>query len=104
MTPHTLFSAKLPLVLAISTMIVACGPTAAGDDGTPRPRRGGRNLILAEELTGAGWSNTYDAVRSLRPTWLRPRSSGTPQNPAGPPTVFVNDVRRGDIQALQSIS
>lgn len=78
--------------------LVSLTACASGGSGGGGSTGGGRNLIVAEDLTGIT-GNAYDAVQRLRPRWLQARSGGTEDLPA----TFVNGQHRGDYQALSSV-
>jgi hypothetical protein len=73
--------------------LTAC---AAGGQSSG-PRAGRRNVITAEELQAIEVSTAFEAVRRLRPTWLRSRSGG------GDPVVFIDNVRAGDLNMLDQL-
>ena len=58
------------------------------------PSRSG-DVITAGELETVAQFNVLEALRRLRPTWLRVRSRSTP------PVVFIDGMRRGGLNVLQ---
>ncbi|MDQ3674159.1 MAG: hypothetical protein M3365_07275 [Gemmatimonadota bacterium] len=85
------------LVLAAAGAI-ACAP--------PGPRGGSRdtNLITQEELLASQASYAYDAIRHLRPMFLRSRGQNTfdPRVPTTP-EVFVDGQKYGHIETLKTM-
>lgn len=72
--------------------------------GTSRGTSGSSNALTAEQLMETGEDNLLDAIRRLRPQWLRVR--GPSRSPALGPVevaVFVDDVRSGGASALSRI-
>jgi len=74
-------------LLAVVILGGACA--SSGQLGQSRPRLS-RNLITADELSELSVSNAYEAVRRLRPAWLRARGR------SGLPVVYRNNNRWGD--------
>ena len=71
-------------------------------DTKPKPRN--PDVILAEEFAGRGDIQTaYDAVRRLRPQFLRKRGSATIAMPQAEIQVYTNGVRRGGPAILREI-
>jgi hypothetical protein len=60
-------------------------------------------VITAEEIAAASERNAFDVVQRLHPNWLRPRGTETVLGPA-PVIVYVDNMRRGGVEALTSIS
>lgn len=89
----------LGLLLALAVTLPACA-TSGGSGGTPRDR----NLLTSEELREAGAvSQTLDqAIRRLRPRWLRPRSSSFSSGPAEV-VVYMDGSRLGGPATLAGI-
>lgn len=88
----------------ITTVVVALAATGCASSGS-----GGSDynsdLITTEELRDVNdqVNNAYDAVRRLRSSWLRARSSSFSGDRPTPP-VFVNGTRFGETDALYSIN
>ena len=90
---------RLTLVAAAVSLTAGCASAGGGQAGSTG---GSRNVIVAAELEEGGFDNLRDAVRRLRPTWLRPRGSTGTTIPTGLP-VYMDNVRAGDITRLDSI-
>lgn len=80
------------LALFLLMLAAACSTTTGGQGGTRRSA----DLITQEELQTVSNLSVYDAVRRLRPAWLRVRSA------AAQPVVFVDGARVGDVNVLNS--
>lgn len=62
------------------------------------------DVLTAEELQEVPVTTAYDAVRRLRPTWLRVRSAPTTGNPVPErPVVYVDGMRSGAVGILRNI-
>ncbi|HSG64366.1 MAG TPA: hypothetical protein VLD39_05170 [Gammaproteobacteria bacterium] len=99
------------LVFAAVAALAACSSGSGSASGTPSStavRRGGQNLITAEEIaaSGAGMETAFDIVQRLRPTMLRPRASsfGVNNQPEQVPVlVYSDEVRLGTVENLRTI-
>lgn len=70
----------------------------------PVPVRGGRSVILPEEIENTSADNAFDLVRLLRPEWLNarpPRRLGETEAETVP--VYLDDFRYGEIELLRQI-
>jgi len=67
----------LPLLfLFIAAGLGACASSGSGGSSSDGPRRGGRNLIIQEELANTPATTALEAVQRLRSSWLNARSGG----------------------------
>jgi len=58
--------------------------------------------ITRAEMEASGVSDPYEAVRLLRPSWLRPRvRTGTHESRDGLPTLYVQNMRFGSVYGLR---
>lgn len=85
----------LLLSILLAVLMSACAPAASGG-----PRRN-PDLIPQESITGTNFSTALDIVQRLRPQWLRARSQGFGGGITA--SVYVDDVRFGDLDSLRSI-
>ena len=86
------------LVTTIALLTVACsGSGRTGRSNTPA--RGA--VITAAELETTAQLDAYDAVRRLRPMWVRTRGPVSMTLPVGV-QVYINGSRRGHIEELRS--
>lgn len=84
-------------------LVFALGCASGG--GVPSPAGPGRarDLITGEQLVATHAASLYDAIRQLRPEFLRPHVSGTITNPQPPlPVVYVDHVSLGGLDALRN--
>ncbi len=87
------------VVPILAILILAAGCTAATGGTTIRSNP---DIILREDIIATNRSTAYEVIEMLRPIWLQPRSGQSVNRPGGI-TVFINDVRYGDIQSMRSI-
>jgi hypothetical protein len=83
---------RIRFILALAIVLGACATTAP--PGTTVPSRSG-DVVSAGELATVSQLNLLEALRRLRPTWLRVRSRSTP------PVVFIDGIRRGGAEVLR---
>lgn len=97
MTGTNPFRTLLPL-LALGLLAGVGGCAASGSTGSSS---GSRDVISAEQLAELPSMSALDAVRRLRPRWLRVRGQdnvGTDQGPL----VIVDDVPMGSTEMLDA--
>jgi hypothetical protein len=90
--------------LLVSFLVLGGCATGAGTSSATT-QRGGGDVITSEELAKVAHSDLYAAINQLRPTYLITR--GASSFGGGAPEVvqvYVDGVRRGDIQALHQIN
>ena len=90
---------RLTLLFAVCFLVSAC---ASGTQSSSQRPRGSRTVITQAELAELPPEmNAYQAVRRLRPTWLRARG---PANFDGAAAirVFMNGVHVGTVQFLET--
>lgn len=89
-----------PVVLLLTATAIGCAPTA----GSARVRD--NNVLTAEEMAASQMTTAYDAIRNLRPTFLRTRGPHTLQPGGGVQTahVFLDGQKYGDIETLKTMS
>jgi hypothetical protein len=109
---HRLLPALVLVAAACSASTQSSSPApapsgaASAQAAAPRAPRSSQNLITSEEVAKSAASNAYDVVQKLRPQWLRVKSMSVSSIASGgsdAPSVFLNDVRYGDITSLRSI-
>lgn len=90
---------------ALLLLHLAAGARAAEAQKAERTRKS--DLITAEEIAKSGANNAYDAVRLLRPAWLRTRgiASAQPDSPEGHAgiQVYVDGIRVGETNELENV-
>ncbi|MGH7562532.1 MAG: hypothetical protein ACRENB_16110 [Gemmatimonadales bacterium] len=97
---------RLAAVVAACALLVPS--LAAAQDSTrnaPKPRRS-PELITLQEIDAAGEDlrTAFELVERLRPMWMRQTRGAQSITQGTPPVmVYVNDVRRGTVVALNEI-
>lgn len=88
------------LVVTVALLTLACSSSGRSSESNARNRGA---VITAEELATTAELDAFDAVRRLRPMWLRTRGpvSMSLQGRAGI-RVYVNGSRRGQLDVLRS--
>ena len=88
--------------LVLVTLGTGCSVATGGGVRTS-PRSGGDELT-GEEIRASTADNLYDAIRQMKPRWLRPRIPSSFSMPESVvPIVYVNNVQFGLIDALYSM-
>ena len=93
---------RRPLTIAVALLLAAsaCGQTPTGKVA---PRN--RNLITADEIAKSNATNAYEAIKRLRPEFLRTRGvTSTHSMQAPTPVVYVDGSLYGPLGALNSIT
>jgi hypothetical protein len=80
--------------------------TTAGTGTAPAPARsrGGSNVITAEELAALSVPTLEDAVRALRPNWLRVRQTTVRSDMQETIVVYQDRIRLGGPETLRQIT
>lgn len=88
------------LIATVTLLTVACSSSGRSSDSNARNRGA---VITAEELATTAELDAFNAVRRLRPMWLRTRGpvSMSLQERAGI-RVYVNGSRRGTLEVLRN--
>lgn len=90
--------------LAPLFVLAMSGMTACATAPAPRAR-GDREVLFADEIQRTAAVTAYDAVRQLRPEWLRRRGRSSIQNAtADVLVVYLNGTRLGNVQMLRSVA
>ncbi len=93
---------KVLISVLLAMGLLACSTTGGGD---AKKRRNSRDRVLAEEITSSAATNAYELIKILRPNWLRGRGvRSVKYSMAASPIVYVDDIRIGEIDNLESIS
>ena len=99
MTKHSVVFIALALTLASS----ACSSTGSSSGRSARSNRN-PDLITQAELAEVTERNVFDAVRRLRPQWLRIRGRGMVSiNRESTIPVYLDGIRRGSTALLGRI-
>ena len=63
------------------------------------------NVLTGDQIRETNVGNVYDALRRLRPQWLRARGSASIVSPESTaPVVYVSGIRRGELRTLQNVN
>lgn len=85
------------LASILAFLVVGCA-TSGGSSGEPRVNR---DLLTEEDLADMENYTAFEAVRRLRPMWMRPGGVRNSANPAGYyPHVFVDGAPYGPMDSL----
>lgn len=86
------------ILFGLALVASACATSSSGSDEPQRDR----NRLTAEELEPLVQFTAWDAVRRLRPNWMRPGGIRNSANPAGHyPYVFVDGSPYGEMESLR---
>lgn len=93
--------ARWPFLVLLVLALAACSGASAPQNGPAT--RYDRTRLTQQEIAATTAANAFEAVRILRPQWLRRRGavSITQQSDI---VVYVDDVRFGGPQSLQGLS
>ncbi|HMH83511.1 MAG TPA: hypothetical protein VK531_11625 [Gemmatimonadales bacterium] len=94
--PRTRPPLSLPSLLACLT--VACSARAPSDSRV----RADRNVLTQEDLGEHHFATAYEAVASLRPSWLETRGTDSFTTPSQV-LVYLDDSRLGGVETLRTI-
>jgi hypothetical protein len=83
-------------------LLVASQGGCAGRNATTSSRSP-RNIITKAQITEHGFINAYDAVESLRSTWLRARGPDSLNRPTEV-LVYIDDNRLGGVLTLKQVA
>ena len=93
-----MYGIRKAVVLWGAVLVVACS-AGAGSDSNPAPR----GVLTSEMVLETQESDLLAAVQRLRPQWLRARGAARISGGNLTVTVYVDDVRRGDVSFLRTI-
>ena len=90
------------VLIPVAAMLAALGCATPRSGAKPS---GQRDLLQLEEIGRTSAVNAYDAVRQLRPEWLRRRGRSSIQNAnAEVLVIYLDGTRLGTVQVLRSIA
>jgi hypothetical protein len=85
----------------VSVILLAGCASGATRSGGPT---GQADILTREELSGLTVTNAYEAIQQERQRWFRSyRGRGSLSLGEAPIWVYVNGVRRGDLEVLRNI-
>ena len=91
----------LAQVLMVGLLALPAGGCAARNANVPD--RTDRNIISQAQIKEHGFITAYDAVESLRSTWLRSRGTNSLNRPTEV-LVYIDDNRLGGVQTLKQVT
>ena len=90
----------VPILVAAMLAALGCATPRSGVKPSSE-----RDLLLAEEIERISATSAYDAVRQLRPEWLRRRGRSSIQNATAEVLViYLDGTRLGTPQTLRTIA
>ena len=93
------------LVIPALVLVSACSSAGAGSSADARPAPSqDRNLLTQDDLQRTSASNLFDAIRMLRPQWLRQSPTIIRQGGEGTLLVYLDGIQFGDPSSLRQIS
>lgn len=99
MTPTLRKRLLLPLLFLLAG---ACTTVPNSPQVGDMPTRRDPHVLTGQEIRESSANDTYEAVRMLRPVWLRKRGAMSVNNPSDV-VVYVDNVNLGGPGALRSI-
>ena len=96
-------NARLRVVLVIACAVLLVDCASSGSRGAASG--GSFDVLTAEQIQETSANNLWDAIRTLRPRWLRTRgrTSIIGQGP-DEPVVYVSGTRYGSLSALRQMN
>jgi hypothetical protein len=103
MTPSRAGRQVLTAVLLLLGAAACAGGGGGTGAGAPAPAQ--RDVLMSEEIQRTSAVTAYDAVRQLRPQWLRRRGRSSIQNATAEVlVVYLDGARFGGPDMLRSIA
>jgi hypothetical protein len=93
---------RLPRWRFAALLLVALASACATTPRSESAPRGDRNTLTQQDLGETHFLSAYEAVESLRSTWLQPRGPDSFQTPSRV-WVYLDNTRLGDIETLRGI-
>ena len=90
---------RLLTLVAAGAIAIACAPHATGAGASPSRH----NLLTAEELAPIGDLDLYDAIRRLRPNFLRSHGGQGVQSGMPDVVLYFGNTRMPDIDQLHTV-
>lgn len=97
-----MYSRRILLTVGLTAVLGGCASATGGSSGTSS----NRNVLTRSELMETNAPSVYDAVRRLRPRWLRPRgftTTGTDASLLADIPVYRDGVRAGGLEMLETM-
>ena len=86
-------------ILLLGASLAACATSSRG-----RGPSSNTNLITQQELEDSHQPNLFDAVRALRPMWLRQMTATVQSSQDSGITIFIDNQRVGGLDVLRDMS
>ena len=93
-------------LIALLLTVLLVGPIACASGGAATSSTApasNRDWLMREEVDKGQWANAYEAVRNLRPQWLRVRGRDTITGDPGGVQIVLDDVRLGGVEVLRTL-
>ncbi len=88
------------VLVIVAAVAVACAPPATSGRTASRDN----NFITTEEIAASQTTNVYDAIKNLRPMFLRSRGATTfDPNSVQTAVVFVDGQKFGSVETLKTM-
>jgi hypothetical protein len=107
-------SRRIPILLIAGALAAGCASKAANTEGVvpgdstkaaaSRAPRTSSNVLTAEELAKVDYTDLYQAVQRLRPSWLVARGGQSMKSSTGSVAVYIGDSKFGDVSSLKQIT
>jgi hypothetical protein len=91
---------RLSLLSLTLLLYAACASQSGTQASTPRRVR---DLISADEISRVQVGTAYDVVQTLRPEYLRSRSTATFSGAQELAVVYIDGVRAGSVDQLRRV-
>lgn len=89
------------LAVMCATTLAACAPMQTSNRSSlMTSARSARNTITADDVQTGRFTDTYNAIQTLRPSWLMRGTSITASRPV---QVYLNNMNVGDVAALRDV-
>jgi len=105
---------RVPAALLTALALAGCASAGGGEgDGEPGAPLSATapatvtdpNVLTGDELRRTDTTTLWDALRRLRPQWLRARANiSLVDRDAGEPVVYLHGVRHGDLSTLRQFN
>lgn len=91
--------------IAALLLLVGAAACTGATSGSGAPAPAPRDVLVVEEIQRTAAVTAYDAVRQLRPQWLRRRGRSSIQNATAEVlVVYLDGARFGGPDALRSVA
>ena len=90
----------ISVICLLALLLGACATAQSGDSGSSRRRS---NVLTAEEIEASTTNTAWDAVRQLRPAWLRSRGTRSLTGEVDP-SVIGDSMAPEPMEVLRNIA